>query len=241
MKIFVKLVLIIIAVALGRFGYEKIIDLDYFNLDQVEIEGEYFIDKDSLVTLSGLDTTKSVYRQNINHAVQMISDLPGVVECDISRGFLSSMKIEIRSAEPALCIIGDKDYGLSREGIVLPVTKNMPVLPFITGRRFSKIKCYDRLRSPDIAFALEIYESLMAASPGLCARLSEINFGRGGNTNLYFSPDGTIITINKRSIQDSIFRICSLNKEGFLTGRDTIDLRYGAIAIKSSSSRGKYN
>jgi hypothetical protein len=241
LKIFVKLVLIIIAVALGRFGYEKVIDLPYFQLDEIIVEGDCFIEKDSLVSLSGLDTTRSVYRQNIDHAVQMISDQPGVVECEISRGFISSVKIEIQSAEPALCIIGDKDYGLSREGIVLPTTKNMPVLPFITGRRFSNIKCYDRLRSPNIAFALEIYEGLMAASPELCSRLSEINFGRGGDVNLYFSPDGTIVKINKRSVYDSIIRVCSLDKEGYLTGRDTFDLRYGTIAIKSSSARGSYN
>jgi len=241
LKIFVKLVLIIVAVALGRFGYEKVIDLPYFELDKIIIEGDCIIEKDSLVSLSGLDTTKSVYRQNIDFAVQMISDQPGIVDCEISRGFVSSVTIKVRSADPALCIIGDKDYGLSREGIVLPTSKSMPVLPFITGRRFSNIKCYDRLRTPDIAFALEIYEGLMSLSPELCARLSEINFGRGGDVNLYFSPKGTIVTINKRSIHDSIIRICSLDKEGYLFGRDTFDLRYGAIAIKSSATRGTYN
>ena len=61
MKIFVKLVLLIIAVALGRFGYEKVIDLPYFELKEIIVEGDSFIPKDSLVSLGLFLYFSSVY------------------------------------------------------------------------------------------------------------------------------------------------------------------------------------
>ena len=62
------------------------------------------------------------------------------------------------NAEPALLIKGDRLYGLSREGIILPFDKQIQVLPLVTGRRFSSARCFDRLKDPDIAYAVELYD-----------------------------------------------------------------------------------
>ncbi len=238
LKFLVKLIVLIIARAVGRFAYEKAIALPLFALDKIELEGKWEIAPDSVRVVSGLEVGKSIYDQNLKYAASRFSQQPGVIECLVERGYFSTIYVEISVAEPALLINGDKLYGLSREGIVLPFDTQLPVLPLVTGRRFSSAGCFDRLKDPDIAYAIELYDALMAVSPELCGRLSEINFTSEDIMYLFFSPGGTKVVVDKRDFQDAVKRVAALNENGTLKGDKIYDFRFGAVAVESSSHKG---
>ena len=238
LKFLLKLVVLIMAMAVGRFAYEKAIALPHFALDKIELKGNCDIAPDSVRAVSGLEEGKSVYEQNLKYAVSKLSQQPGVIECSVERGFFSTIYVEIDVAEPALLINGDELYGLSREGIVLPFDKQIPVLPLVTGRRFSNARCFDRLKDPDIAYAVELYDALMAASQELCSRLSEINFTSEDIMNLFFSPGGTKVVVDKRDFYDAVKRVAVLDENGILKGDNTFDFRFGPVAVESSSHKG---
>jgi cell division septal protein FtsQ len=237
LKFLVKLVVLIMAMAVGRFAYEKAIALPQFALDKIELRGNSDISSDSVKAVSGLEEGKSVYEQNLKYAAYKISKQPGVIECLVERGFFSTVYVEISMAEPALLINGDELYCLSREGIVLPFDRKIPVLPLVTGRRFSSARCFDRLKDPDIAYAIGLYDALMAASPELCSRLSEINFTSEDIMNLLFSPGGTKVVVDKRDFYDAAKRVAVLNENGLLKGDRTFDFRFGPVAVESSSHK----
>lgn len=226
------------AVAVGRFAYEKAIALPHFALDRIELKGNCDIALDSVRAISGLKEGESIYEQNLKYAASKLSQQPGVIECFVERGFLSTIYVEISMAEPALLIKGDKLYGLSREGIVLPFDKRIPVLPLVTGRRFSGARCFDRLKDPDIAYAVELYDELMASSPDLCGRLSEINFMPDDIMRLFFSPRGTEVVVDKRDFYDAVKRVTALDENGILKSDKTFDFRFGPVAVESSSDKG---
>jgi len=238
LKFFLKLVLLMFAVAIGRFAYEKVIDFKIFELRKLEVRGNCGMSVDSIMTVAGLQQGKSIYRQNLNYAVKQISKLLDVTSCSIDRGLISSIDIEIETAEPALLLRGEKLYCVSREGIVLPFDENIPVLPIISGKRFSGVKLFDRLKDPDVVYALELYQNIMAVSPNLCARLSEINFGYDSQIRVYLSPGGIIAVLNKRHFEDAVRRLATLHENGLLEGKKIFDLRFGAVAVESSLKKG---
>ncbi len=226
------------AVAGGRLVFEKIIDLPEFALEEIDLKGNCDMSEDSVMALSGLKPGESVYRQNLKFALSKLSDQPAIVECSIKRGLNFDIDIEINMAEPALLIRGDGLYCLSGEGIVLPFESDIPILPLISGKKFSNVKLYDRLIDADILYALELYQTMMKVSPDLCSRLSEINFHADSQIRVYLSPKGTIAVLKKRDFTDAISRLAALNDNGVLEGKKIFDLRFGAVAIESSIKKG---
>jgi cell division septal protein FtsQ len=238
LKYFVKLVVLIVALGLGRLAYENAADLPLFALEEVKIETNGYADPDSIVSVSGLEKGKSIFNQDINFAADMISKQKGVVSCIVDRGILSDIKIDVEYAEPGLLINGNQVYGLSKEGIVLPVNETTPDLPLVTGRRFRQARCYEQLKDPDIAYALKLYNTLKSHSPALCALLSEINFKGKNQIIIYFSPDGTSVVLDKHYSEFDILRLCALKETGMLKGQRIYDLRFGDVVVESSVKKG---
>jgi cell division septal protein FtsQ len=238
LKIFLKLVVLILAVAGGRFAYDKVLDLPLFDLKAITVTGNSDMPVDSVLAITGLERGKSIYKQDLIYAASNLMRQPGVIECSIQRGRISSMQVDVKVAEPALLVNGGDLCALSREGMILPMSDDLPVLPLVSGRRFSFVKNFERLRDPDVAYALGLYDALMAISPELTARLSEINFGGEHTIRLYFSPAGTMVLLNKSDIIDSIKRLSALEKSGMMADTTILDLRFGPIMIESQVGEG---
>jgi cell division septal protein FtsQ len=233
LKIFVKLVVLILSVAGGRLAYDKALDLPPFALKNIHVNGNFTIPQDSILSVTGLEKGKSIYKQDLKYAASRLMKEPGVVSCSINRGYLNSIDIEVNVAEPALLVNNGQLSAISREGMVLPMNAQMPVLPLVSGRKFATLRCYDHVQDPDIAHALEAYDALMAISPNLCSRLSEINFGQDDALRLYFSPAGTEVLLDKSDIADSIKRLAALDDSGIAGDTAVFDLRFGPVMIES--------
>lgn len=231
LKLLVKVIVLISAVAGGRMAYDEALDLPPFLLRRLEVTGNSGMSQDSLLRITGLEVGKSIYKQNLGYALSKIMKQPGVIGCTIERGVFSIIKADINVAEPALLVNSDELNALSREGIVLPLQAGLPVLPIVSGMKIAGVKRYERLKDPDIAYALETYDALMAASSDLSARLSEINFGRDGVMQLYFSPAGTRILIDKSDIRNCIERLAVLADSDMISDTTLLDLRFGPVTV----------
>jgi cell division septal protein FtsQ len=238
LKLFLKLILLILAVAAGRFAYDKVLDLPPFDLRHITLTGNSGLSVDSILTLTGLEMGKSIYKQDVQFAVTNLMRQPGVIECMVRRGHISTIQVDVRVAEPALLVNSSELCALSREGMVLPMSAELPVLPLVSGRRFAGLKNYDLVRNPDVVYALKIYDALLAASPILTARLSEINFANDEFIRVYFSPAGTMALIGKGDIQDGIARLAAFDKSGMMADTAVFDLRFGPVMIESQTGQG---
>jgi cell division septal protein FtsQ len=234
LKFFVKLVLLLLAVAVGRLAYVKGLDLPIFALNEVNVSGNWKVSQDSILAITGLERGKSVYKQDLKYAAARLMRQPGVVQCSLKRGNFSTVNVDVTMAEPALLVNSGNLNAISREGMILPMDSRLPVLPIISGRRFSAIHCYDHLNDPDIAYALETYDALMAVSPNLSSRLSEINFGDDDALRLYFSPAGTEVLLDKSDIQNGIQRLAAISDSGLVSDTAMFDLRFGPVMIESA-------
>lgn len=237
LKLFLKVILMLLAVAGGRLAYEKALGLPFFALQEITLTGNSGLNIDSAAAVAGLERGKSIYHQNLNYAAANIMRQPGVIGCSVKRGHVSSIAIDIQVAEPALLVNCGDIRALSREGMVLPVTDDMPILPLVSGRGFANVQCYELLRNPDIAYALSIHDALLVSSPGLTSRLSEINFSPEECVNLYFSPAATVV-LDKGGILNGIKRLSVLDKSGMMPDTAVLDLRFGPVMIESPVAKG---
>jgi cell division septal protein FtsQ len=234
LKFFVKLVVLLFAIAAGRLAYFKGLDLPIFALNKVTVSGNWKVSQDSILTITGLERGKSVYKQDLKFAASGLMRQPGVVQCALKRGYFSTIDINVTMAEPALLVNSGNLNALSREGMILPMDSKLPVLPLVSGRRFSAVRCYDHLKDPEIAYALETYDALMARSPNLSSRLSEINFGDDDALRLYFSPAGTEVLLDRSDIQNGIQRLAAIADSGLVSDTAVFDLRFGPVMIESA-------
>lgn len=237
-RLFIKLLALTLAVAAGRLAYDKVLDLPPFSLKNVIVDGNWSGSQDSLLAITGLEIGKSIYKQDLKYAATKLMQQPGVVQCAVHRGYFRTMTIEIARADAALLVNSGELNALSREGMILPISAGMPALPLVSGRKFTGARCFERLRDPDIAYALELYDALLAASPELSSRLSEINFKGGDALRIFLSPVGTEILINKTDIKNSVQRLTALAKSGMLADTTMLDLRYGAVMLESPLKGG---
>lgn len=240
LRIFLKLVLLMLAVAGGRLAYDKALDLPLFALKTVAITGNSGISEDTLIGITGLEKGKSIYRQDLRYALSRIMKQPGVINCSIERGYFSNISIDIDKAEPALLVNSGELNALSREGMILPLNATLPILPIVSGRKFAGLRCYDRLKDPDIAYAIETYDALMAVSPDLTARLSEINFAHSDIMRLYFSPAGSEVLLDKSDIENCIRRLAVLADSGMIDDTTMLDLRFGPVMLESQTGEGAF-
>jgi hypothetical protein len=238
LKIFLKLVVLLLAVAGGRFAYDKALGLPPFSLRNVKVTGNWTISQDSLLQIAGLEKGKSIYKQDLKYAASRIMSQAGVTECSIQRGLISDISIDVKTAEPALLINSGELKALSREGMVLPMNVKMPILPLVSGKKFKSVASFEQFKDPDIAYALETYDLLLATSPSLCARLSEINFREDGALRLYFSPAGTEVLLERSDINNSVKRLAALEESGIVDDTTVFDLRFGPVMIESSNRGG---
>ena len=234
LKFLAKLVLLLLAVAGGRLAYEYGLDIPPFTLSKVEVTGNWKTSESSILAITGLEKGKSIYKQNLKYAANNIMKQPGVVECNIERGLFSKISIHVDVAEPALLVNNGQLNAISREGMILPMNNEMPILPLVSGHKFESTKCYEHIKDPDIAYALEAYDALLAASPNLCSRLSEISFKDGDDLRLFFSPAGTEVLIAKQDIKNSIKRLALLDNKGMAQDTAVFDLRFGPVMIEST-------
>jgi cell division septal protein FtsQ len=239
LKIFLKLVVLILAVAVGRLAFINGLDLPPFALKNVTVTGNWQVSPDSILAITGLEKGKSIYKQNFKYAASRLIHHPGVVRCSIERGYFSTINVDVTMAEPALLVNRGNLNALSREGMILPMDSKMPVLPLVSGRRFAFAQCYDRLRDPDITYALKTYDALMAISPNLSTRLSEINFDGDDILRLYFSPAGTKVLLDKGDIENGIRRLAALIDSGMAnpdSSGATYDLRFGPVMLETGGA-----
>jgi cell division septal protein FtsQ len=237
LKFFVKLVVLLLAVAAGRFAYVKGLELPLFALNEVVVTGNWKVSQDSILAITGLEKGKSVYKQDLKYAASRLMRQSGVVQCSLKRGYFSTININVTLAEPALLVNSGTLNALSREGMVLPMDSKLPVLPLVSGRRFSSVRCYEHLKDPDITYALETYDALMATSPALSTRLSEINFGDDNALRLYLSPGGTEVLLDKSDIRDGIKRLAAMADSGLVSDTAVFDLRFGPVMVESGIGR----
>jgi len=121
--------------AVWEFKY-LIFETSYFELKKISIEGNYTIEKEKILALSGFKLSENFLKLNYRAAESRLRAMPKIKEVEIVTEGVGEVLIRISERESVLLVLHErKFYELDAEGYILSASnKNVRVdLPILTG------------------------------------------------------------------------------------------------------------
>lgn len=121
--------------AVWEFKY-LIFETSYFELKKISIEGNYTIEKEKILALSGFKLSENFLKLNYRAAESRLLALPKIKDVEIVTEGIGEVLIRISERESVLLVLHErKFYELDAEGYILSASsRNVRVdLPILTG------------------------------------------------------------------------------------------------------------
>ncbi|OQA76332.1 MAG: Cell division protein DivIB [bacterium ADurb.Bin243] len=131
----VILTVFLFLLAVWEFKY-LIFETSYFELKKISIEGNYTIEKEKILALSGFKLSENFLKLNYRNAEKRLRAIPKIKDVEIITEGVGEVLIRITERESVLLVLHDrKFYELDAEGYILSASnKNVRVdLPILTG------------------------------------------------------------------------------------------------------------
>jgi cell division septal protein FtsQ len=175
--------LALVGVILGSavWGQRLLAKLSYFNVRRVEVVGTHWVAPDSLLTLAGIRSDRSVWEDYSAVAIRL-TEHPMIEEALIRRAGLRSLRIIVREVEPVALVGIPELWAVRADGRLLPIdpTRSPVDLPLLTiGATLTDDST--RLAEGPALDALRVFAVLHALDPGLTAVVSD--FEQLGSTD----------------------------------------------------------
>jgi|GEM_PF-1491394 len=229
----------------GRLAYLQAGRLSLFKLQEIRVKCASDIDNESIISSSGLRIGESVFEQDLRRAVANIMQMPAVRQAEITRKPFGTIEIDIQTEEPMLLAKFERLYGLTRSQKIMTVAEPDLQLPIVTGfqnrnaRDLATDKSIgwpDRLR---LSYAISIMEQAKSVSPGLAARISEINISNLSQANIFIEPMAIKVIIPLNNIEKSFQRLARLDELNRLGEAGIIDMRGGRVISRIGDTNAK--
>ena len=225
------LIVVLLAVIVGRYAYYGLGKLTWFNLADVRISCSDRIKQEDVLKISNLKIGESIFHQDLEYAGNVLLEIPEVEIVNISRKLPNSVAINLVSDQIELLVKTGNLYGLTRTLKLVDLKNSNLVLPVITGITSSgKLNYNDKMK---LCYALTIYDKLKTLPNSLADRLSEIHFNESGLVELFFNPGGVKVIMHLRNHQYTLNRLSILDSEGVLGNTGSFDMTAGRIITKN--------
>ncbi len=118
----ILLTLVLLTLAVWEFKY-LIFETTYFELKKIAIEGNYTVDKETIVKLSEFKLAQNFFKLNYARAQERIKMCPKIKNVEIITEGLGEVLIKVSEREPVILVLSNKKfYEIDREGYILSIT-----------------------------------------------------------------------------------------------------------------------
>ncbi len=170
----VILTLFLLMLAVWEFKY-LIFETSYFELKKISIEGNYTIEKEKILALSGFRLSENFLKLDYKAAAKRIGTMPRIKSVEIITEGIGEVLIRISERESVLLVLYDrKFYELDSECYILSASnKNVRVdLPILTGAVMPVTSIGESVRS-EIKIK-SVINWVVNLSPSFLTNISEI-------------------------------------------------------------------
>ncbi len=181
-----------------------------FALDSIVVSGNTTVDKDEIITVSGLERGRNIWSANLAETERRLLLDRRFDRVVLNRRLPNTVVVGVREHQPIALVQLDRLYGVSEraELIPLPPGKGLPDLPVITVGASGiqpalnavtvEDPTFESLRdamlvSPEMGRALYLMRALKAFSPGLYDELSEVHVSKQEDPIAYMVDGGLAI------------------------------------------------
>ncbi len=219
----------------GRLAYLQAGRLSLFKLQEIRLKCTSDIDDESIISTAGLRIGESVFEQDLRTAVANIMQMPAVRQAEITRKPFGKIEIDVQTEEPILLAKFDRLYGLTRSQKIMALAEpdlNLPILTGFQSRNPRELVTNRSAGWPDrlrMSYAISIMEQAANVSPGLAARIAEINISNLSQADIFIEPKAIKVIIPLNNIEKSFRRLARLDELNRLDEAGIIDMRGGRV------------
>lgn len=240
-QILTSLLLVIVFILWGIYG---LLQSDFFNLKNIQINGIETITAEVIIQASGLIKERNLFKYNLTDVGNNIVKHPYVESVNLERKLPNEMIINIteRSEYAIIAYMGSYLF-IDSQGVVLKVEDSYisQELPLITGAVFDSFvlgQKADVLNPQDLMKALNLLEA--ARLTDMIDNISEINIAEKDNVRL-ITFDGIEVLMGEATdpvylilaLQEVLVNLYTNNRRNVM-----IDMRYeGNITVKQRNQQ----
>jgi len=110
---------------LGWIFFSFLFTSSWFEITKININGNHFLDKDTIISQGGIKFSTNLFHFNIQEAGKKLLQNPWIEEVSIKKIFPNQLDINIKERRPAALLFADDSYYLvTEEGKILSIFKN---------------------------------------------------------------------------------------------------------------------
>jgi cell division protein FtsQ len=209
-------------------------DVAGLKLEKVTVDGNHYLTEDEIVKAAALPLGESMFKLDLNGALEKVKGLDWVDRVFIERRLPRSIVISVRERKPAALLDRGELYGVDNEGRVLPSAPALlrEDLPLISGLSASTEALGTTKTAEALKPALEAIAFLQKKDPVLAQDISEINLSEAGSVKVTFI-DGIQATfappIGEEDLRRMALVLSDLNGKGKRAA--AMDFRYRDMVL----------
>jgi len=202
---------------------------------EVRVEGLRYLERDSIVTASGLAPGLDLLGVDLDRARQALLLQPRVARARVSRALPQALRIEIDERVPVLLVGHGVPWELDSTGVLLtPLAEGVVAdVPMLIGPDLTDVPAGTQVQSPEVARGLAWVQALAGRDLELSGQVSEIDVSAERSTSLTLM-NGTRVRCSAwppgtRTLSALRVVLADLRQRG--TRAEEVDLRFDQQVI----------
>lgn len=220
-------------------GYQFLVHSPYFDVVDVVVTGGRPDLQQELLQLTGLQG-----RYGVNLLLLPADDLrarlarhPRVASIDVQKHYPGTLVVDVAERRPAAIVLGSVPYLVDRAGIVMgPVAAGewtrTAHLPAMTGVDEVGVELGQPLRQRGARGALRLWDAALRVASPLVEQVGEIHLAGEDRLELVLRDGGVRVLLEPEPDGVHLAALEELlARPGALDGVETLDLRFGGVAV----------
>jgi len=199
-----------------------------FRVEDLSVEGTSSLAPEELFDLTGIKPGRNQLKIDLKEEASKVVSHPLVAEVELVRSGLRGIVLRVKEESPASVIGTEARFGLSLQGRVLPYEqcKDFLPLPILSAPEVS-LTPLEKLKEPQILYALDFYRAFLKISPLWARKVSRIALSKSGDLLVSLNPQPLTVNFGRGTFTEKIHRLTFILKENLysLEEIELIDLR----------------
>jgi len=209
LKVAVALLLVAGGVAALWEGYRRVVQLSYFYVTEVRVEGNLQVAAADVVAGLALDADSNILELNLSDLSRRVLQNPWIREASVRRQLPLSLTIRVVERVPEAVFIADRRYLLSADGVILAVLDEgvLPTLPTLRAAVPRAVQVGERVLSFEMAQGLSVWRQFQLANALQGEKAHEIGMGKDGSYRVNLGQEMPVIRLHARELEEQLRRL----------------------------------
>jgi hypothetical protein len=227
----------------AREAYRRMLQLSYFQVVDIRVEGNLQVATDDVIAGLGLAPNTSMLTLNLAELSRRATRNPWIKEAAVIRRLPGSLTIQVVERTPEAVFIANRRYLLSADGVILRALQDdeLPQLPVLRAAVPRQVNEGEHIVSAEIAQGLSVWRQFQIANAVPQEKPHEIVMGKDGSYAVNLGPDMPVIRLRPEDMRDQLQRLgAALVASGRGLGQlGDVDLRFRDRVVFRLAAAGR--